>query len=89
MSGKLGKLADRLSLPEDVLPGVPRVTLTGAQQVLVENPGELLNYSDHTVELGCGRYRLRISGDHLLLRAMSRESLMVAGSVWGVEVDGG
>ena len=82
------KLTARLALPGELLDGVPRLTLTGGGQVLVENHGELLSYSDELVEVGCGRLRLRIRGEGLLLRAMDREELLVTGRIFCVEVDG-
>jgi len=89
MIGKrLEKLTGRLDLPENLLSGVPRVTLTGSGTVCVENPGELLAYSDELLELGCGSLRLRVRGEGLLLRAMEQEELIVTGRVFCVEVDG-
>ena len=88
MSGRWGKLADRLSLPEELLPDVPRITLTGKRQVMIENPGELLSYTANAVDLGCGRCRVRVLGEELLLCAMNSEFLLISGIVSGVEVDG-
>ena len=82
------KLAGRLDLPGELLGDVPRLTLTGGAQVLIENRRELLSYSDETVEIGCGRLRLRILGKDLCLRSMDREELLITGRIFGVEVDG-
>lgn len=88
MAKVLETLTKRLELPGELLSGVPRLTLTGSDSVLVENHGELLSYTDELLELGCGRLRLRIRGEGLLLRAMDGEQLLVTGRIFGVEVDG-
>lgn len=79
---------ERLTAGLELPGGLPRLTLTGGTQVLVEHQKELLSYSDEMIELGCGRLRLRIRGQDLLLRAMDREELLISGKIFGVEVDG-
>ena len=88
MSDWKEKLTARMELPGELLDEIPRLTLTGGTRVLVENQTELLSYSDEMIELGCGRLRLRIRGEGLLLRAMDREELLVTGRIFCVEVDG-
>ncbi len=82
-------MAARFSLPEDLAPGVPRVTLTGGREVRVENQRCLLSFSSEEVEIGCGKLRLRIRGSDLLLRGMEREELWITGTICSVEVEGG
>ena len=81
-------LADRLELPGELLPGVPRLTLTGSGSVMVENHRELLSCTEDPVVIGCGKLRLRILGTELLLRSMDREELLITGKIIGVEVEG-
>lgn len=81
-------LAARLELPGEVLPGVPRLTLTGNGSVLVENHRELLSCTEELVVIGCGKLRLRILGTELLLRSMDRDELLITGKICGVEVEG-
>ena len=88
MAKVLETLTQRLSLPEELLGGVPRLTLTGSSSVRVENHGELLSYTDELLELGCGHLRLRIQGEGLLLRALDDEQLLVTGRLLSVEVEG-
>lgn len=82
------RLTERLELPAELLDDIPRLTLTGGSRVLVENHHEMLAYTDELIEVGCGRLRLRIRGEKLLLRAMDRNELLVTGKIYGVEVDG-
>ena len=87
MAKVLERLAAGLDLPAEVLAGTPRVTLTGAEQVLIENHRGILSYTGTEVEVDGGSLRIRIRGDGLLLRAMNGEMLLVAGHIFGVDVE--
>ena len=83
----LEALAGRFDLPADVVAGVPKVTVTGASRVLVENHRGLLAYSDTEVTVDGKSTRVRVRGDGLLLRAMDREMLLVTGTILGVDLE--
>ena len=86
--GKLFEdLSERFDLPVDAAAGLPRVTLSGDRQVLVENHRGLLEYSGERVELAGGRLRVRIRGQGLYLRAMDPEIILVAGQIFGVDME--
>ena len=83
----LETLAGRLDLPAEVVAGAPKVTVTGASRVLVENHRGLLAYSDTEVAVDGGSTRVLVRGDGLLLRAMDREMLLVTGTITGVDLE--
>ncbi len=89
----MNKLSERmtklLELPGELADGVTRLTLTGAERVLIENHKGLLDYTEDTVEVSGGRLRLRVRGEDLILRGMNGEELLVTGHIFGVEVEGG
>lgn len=86
MSNLLEQLAARLDLPADALAGTTKVTLTGMEQVLIENHRGLLAYSDTLVEVDARTYRIRVQGDGLLLRAMNEDMLLICGRVFCVDM---
>ena len=78
-------MAEAMSLPGETVPGSVRLTLTARRQALVEYHGGLLGYGSECVEVRDGPGRVRILGSELVLRAMDRETLIVAGRISGVE----
>lgn len=82
-------LSERFDLPPEATAGAARITLSGRQQVFIEHHKGLLAYSDNTVEVNCGSIRCRIRGEGLMLRAMTAETLLVTGTVFCVETEGG
>ena len=87
MARILEKLARRTDLPADIVAGTPKVTLTGAEQVLVENHRGILAYTDGLVEVTGRGGLIRIRGEKLLLRAMDSEMLLVTGNIFGVDLE--
>lgn len=87
MASIMERLAARLDLPAEVMAGAPRVTVTGKQRVLVENHRGVLAYTEQEVSVGGKTARVRIRGDGLLLRAMDRNSLLVTGTIFGIDME--
>ena len=81
------KLARQTDLPADIVAGVIKVTLTGAERVLVENHRGILAYTDGLVEVNGKGVLLRIRGERLLLRAMDSEMLLVTGRIFGLDLE--
>ena len=77
-------LADRLTLPREAL-GAARLTVTGGRQVLLENHRGLLSYAPELIHVSLGQGSLRFLGSGLCLRAMSREALVIEGSLRAIE----
>ena len=86
MANILERLANSFDLPAETA-GAPKVTLTGAERVLVENHRGILSYSENAVEIGARKARLTVRGDGLLLRAMDSEMLLITGHIFGVEIE--
>ena len=77
--------AERLEIPTFGLHGLPRLTLTGDRQMLVEQHRGLTRYSSDGIELALQRGRVRLTGQNLRLVAMDREAVLIAGEIREVE----
>lgn len=81
------EISERFDLPALAMGGLPRITLSGDRQVLVENHRGILEYGGELVEVAGGRVRVRIRGRGLYLRAMDPEMILVAGEIFGVDLE--
>ena len=88
MGGVWKALASRAALPEEVFKDGARLTLSGGEQVRIENRSCLLSFAPDAVEVGCGRLRLRILGSGLQLCGMDAGELLICGRIQAVEVEG-
>ena len=78
--------AHRFDLPVDAAAGLPRITLTGAQRVTVENHRGLLSWSETYAEISGGRVRVYITGADLYLRVMKKDAVVITGDIHSVEL---
>lgn len=78
--------AERLSLPADSMAAVPRITLTGRRQLLVERHRGLKRYGTDRVELDLGAFCLRVQGGALSLAAMDRDAVLLTGTITALEL---
>ena len=77
--------AERLEIPAFGLHGMPRLTLTGDRQLLVEQHRGLTRYSADCIELALHRGAVRLTGKRLRLVAMDREAVLIAGEIRSME----
>ena len=78
--------AERLEIPAFGLHGLPRLTLTGDRQLLVEQHRGLTRYSAEEIVIALQRGRVRLTGQNLRLVAMDKEAVLIAGEIKGLEL---
>ena len=77
--------AERLEIPAFGLHGLPRLTLTGKRQLLVEQHRGITQYSEECVEFAVSGGRVRLRGSGLRLIAMDRSALLLSGVFTSLE----
>ena len=84
-AGRKRPLTDILFLPAELVPGVPRTTISGSSEVYVENHAGLKTYTQSCIEVKMRDGILRISGDELFLASMTKTEIVVRGLIVAVE----
>lgn len=86
-----GSLADKATdifdLPGEIVPGVPKITLTGRRRAHIENHAGILKYSHEIIEIDGRRAKIIIRGDDLELLAMNRENVIISGRILSAEYE--
>ena len=88
MSGKRPVLA-ALSLPEDAASGLARLTVLGNCEILAENCRAIAEVSESRVRLAVKDGLISVSGAHLALADVRRDSLRIVGEIAAIELPGG
>ena len=83
------RLAEHLSLPEDVAAGAALITMVGCCGVRVENHRGILKFTEQCLILKTRQKNLCISGNALAIRQFSEEILEVSGNIESVAFQGG
>lgn len=70
-----------LDVPQDVTMDLPRITMIGNMQLLIENYRKVLHFSDNLLRLSLSRGQLEIHGQNLTIRGIWTDEVMVEGHV--------
>ena len=84
--GLLTKTAEVFDLPGDLV-GLPRVELTGRQELRMENHKGILAYGREEILISGGRLIIKVKGTDLELKAMNASELLITGTLSGVELE--
>ncbi len=79
-------VTDVFNLPAELVPGVPKLTLSGGSEVLIENHGGLKSYTRGCVEVRGRNMLLQIRGEDLELAAMTKTLLVIRGIIVAIEL---
>lgn len=78
------KLTTALELPKDVMLGLPIITMTGDEEIVITNHKGLVEYSAGCVRLATILGGVKIFGVNLILKEITAETVIIAGKVASV-----
>lgn len=81
------KAAELFDLPERALRGTIRVEIDGTGQVYMENHRGIIEYGPGEIAVDGGKCVVRVRGEGLALRAMTRDELLITGRLAGLELE--
>ena len=79
--GHLQRLARMLDIPQDIVMDLPRITMLGNKQVLIENHKGIIEYTSSSVRIKINKGQLLINGSNLILGNLQIEQILVEGIV--------
>jgi sporulation protein YqfC len=80
-------LANLLELPDDIVLDLPRMTMLGNKQLLVENHKGIIEYSTILVRIKLSQGTLVIHGEQLALGSLQQEQILIEGIIKVVQYD--
>jgi sporulation protein YqfC len=83
----LQKLAGILEIPQDIVLDLPRITMLGNKQILIENHKGIIEYTPSLVRIKVSQGELIINGNNLSLSNLQIEQILVEGTVRDVVYD--
>ena len=81
------KINNLLEIPQEVSSNIPKVTITGFEQILIENYKTILEYQDFYIRLSTEIGILNINGFGLDLKEMTSDDLLVTGKIEGIDFE--
>ncbi len=81
----LTEISQKLQLPSEVLAGVPKIELTGTQQVAMEPHQGLIEYGMEQISVRSSLGAVRITGSNLKILVMNSRRITIGGTIDRVE----
>ncbi len=76
-----------LELPKEAISNTPKITMTGFNEILIENFKGILEYEDFFVRIGTYIGNVNINGFNLKLNQMNDEDILVTGKIESVSFE--
>lgn len=87
-TGKLQALAGLLEIPQDIVLDLPRITMLGNQQLLVENHKGIIEYTPALVRIKLNQGEIWIIGTNMVLSNLQSEQILIEGTISEFKYDG-
>ena len=78
-------MADFFELPKELLCNLPRITLIGDVQMLLENYGGIIEYNDALLRLKIREGEVVVRGKNLAIKHFLTDELLIEGKIFSVE----
>ncbi len=74
-------MADFLEIPGDLVLDIPKLTITGREELYVENHKGIIEYSTVRMRINLSRGFLEIIGDNLEIQVLMPDEMKVIGDI--------
>ncbi|RCX13852.1 sporulation protein YqfC [Anaerobacterium chartisolvens] len=79
------KMTEILELPKEVVLNVPRLTMLGNKNLVIENYKGIIEYETVRIRINTGTGIIKITGELLTIKEITSEDIMVEGRIKGLE----
>lgn len=84
---KVTKLEKLLELPQEVCSNVPKLTIVGFDEMVIENYKGILEYEEYFVRINTHIGIININGYNLNLEAMTNDDIKVTGKIESFDLE--
>ncbi len=81
------KINQFLDIPEEVWSKVPKITITGFEEILIENFKGILEYEDFFARISTKIGVININGFNLKLNQMTEDDILVTGKIESIDFE--
>ena len=84
---RLSKIDIFLEMPEEIYTDTPKITITGFNEMIIENFKGILEYEDFFVRINTALGIININGFDLYLENMTNDDIKVSGKIDSLELE--
>jgi sporulation protein YqfC len=78
---KINRINELLEIPREIVSKVPKITVTGFDEVLIENYKGIMEYEDFFVRISTHIGNININGFNLKLSQMTEDDILISGKI--------
>lgn len=80
------KMTEFLELPKEIVLNLPKITIVGDSNLLIENYKGVVEYDSNRVRINTGIGVVKIIGQSLIIKEITSEDIMVDGVINSFEI---
>ena len=81
------KIDRLLEMPQEVYIDTPKITITGFNEMIIENFKGILEYEDYYIRINTSLGIININGFELKLENMTNDDIKVKGTVESIDIE--
>ena len=85
--GKKRRLENILEMPKEVYTNVPKLTVVGFEEMIIENYKSILEYEEFFVRINTHIGILNINGFNLKLETMTNDDIKITGTIESIDLE--
>lgn len=85
--GKFRKIDDILEMPKEIYSEAPKVTITGFEELIIENFKGILEYEDYYIRANTFIGIININGFNLKLEKLTEDDLKIMGKIESIDIE--
>lgn len=86
-SKRFSKINEILEIPKEVSTDIPKITIIGFQEMLIENYKGILEYDEIFIRISTHIGIIDISGLNLSLNQMTEDDILISGKIENIEFE--
>ena len=81
------KVSKFLEIPREVIINIPKITITGFDEIMIENFKGILEYEDFFARISTSIGNININGFNLKLNQMTDDDILVSGKIENIDFE--
>ncbi|MDQ2085978.1 sporulation protein YqfC [Herbivorax sp. ANBcel31] len=79
------KMAEFLEIPKEIILDLPKTTMYGNKNMVVENYKGIIEYENDRLRINTNKGIIRVVGNKLFIKEITSEDLLIYGEITSVE----
>lgn len=89
MKKNISKINEILEFPKEVISNIPKITMIGNEEIIIENCQGVMEYEDFFVKIATSIGNININGFKLNLGKITEENISIKGVIENIDFECG